>query len=311
MKHTHQALIASISIGMLLLAAASCSKPGQNAPSPAAASETVFAIYTMPAAKGQLTNYLRVNGDVKNTVNVDVLPDTAGKLVSLKVSLGQYVSKGEVIAEVDPSRPGMEFVVSPVRSPIEGTVTALPFSVGATVALSTPIARLGRLGDVTITTSVSERFLSSMRIGLLAIIQLEAYPGDSFEGRVSEIAPVVDPMSRSLEIKIKALKPDSRLRPGMFAQIKLMTENKTGIVKVPSEAIVRRFGESFVFIANADRAEKRPVVIGLDVDGQSEIREGLSAGELVVVRGQTILEDQSRIKVVKELPALPAVNKAE
>jgi len=300
--------ICLLGLGALIMVSCDPSKDQIAATAP---TETVFAVYTMPAALGQITNYLRVNGDVKNTVNVDVLPDAAGKLISLKVTLGQKVSKGDVIAEVDPSRPGLEYVASPVRSPIDGTVTALPFSVGATVAPSVPIARLGRLGDVTITTSVSERFLASMKLGLEAQIQLESYPGEIFEGRVTEIAPVVDPLSRSLEVKIKAVRPDDRLRPGMFAQIRLLTENRTGIVKIPSEAVVRRFSETFVFVSLGDLAEKRIVIPGLDVDGQVEIRKGLAAGEKVVVRGQTLLEDRSRIKTVTELPPLTSLTKGE
>lgn len=307
----HRIFVLTVLLGVSALLV-SCNRGGQDTKNaPAAPQETVFAVYTLEAVPGSITNYLRVNGDVKSNVNVDVLPDVAGKLVALKVSLGQNVLRGQVIAEVDPSRPGLEYVASPVKSPIDGTITALPFSVGATVAPSTPIARLGQLGEVTLTTQVAERYLAAMKLGLQAEIRLEAFPGEILPGRISEIAPVVDPLSRSVEVKIRPQRADSRLRPGMFAQIRILTENRQGVLRVPTEAVVRRFGESYVFVVQGDRAERRTVKVGLDVDGLAEIREGLRAGELVIVRGQTLLEDKSLIRVVRQLDSLPSGKEGE
>jgi multidrug efflux pump subunit AcrA (membrane-fusion protein) len=79
------------------------------------------------------------------------------------------------------------------------------------------------------------------------------------------------------------------------------------VVKIPSEAIVERDGKQFVFVAGADeKAVRKNVKIGINIDGKAEITEGLAAGDKVVIRGQTLLEDGARIKVIEQLPALPA-----
>lgn len=281
--------------------------PGADTPAAAtpAETETVFAVTVVRAAAGELVNYLRVNGDVRNTGTVDVLPDTAGKVTALNVSLGQRVEAGAVLALIDPSRPGLEFVASPVRAPIAGTVVALPVNLGATVAPSLPIVRLSRPGDNVIVTHVAERSIARMRLGLEARLTFEALPGESFRATVSEIAPTVDPLSRTLEVKLRLLRPDDRLKPGMFSQIQLVTERRRNVVKVPGEALVRRFGEIYAYVVTEEgRVARRTVTLGLEIDGKAEITQGLADGDQVVVRGQTLLEDGSKVRVVSEMPPL-------
>jgi len=82
----------------------------------------VFAVNVIPASRGQIQDYLLVGGEVGASSAIDVFADTAGRLLSLSVAVGQEVRANQVVAEVDPSRPGMNFVPSPVRSPISGTV---------------------------------------------------------------------------------------------------------------------------------------------------------------------------------------------
>ena len=81
---------------------------------------TVFAVNTTKAVLGQINDYIELNGDVETKSSVDIYADTSGKLVRLPISVGDRITKDQVIAEVDPSRPGSNFVASPVKSPITG-----------------------------------------------------------------------------------------------------------------------------------------------------------------------------------------------
>ncbi|MDC7239937.1 MAG: efflux RND transporter periplasmic adaptor subunit, partial [Spirochaetales bacterium] len=83
---------------------------------------TVFAVTTTEAVSGQIKNLLNVNGDIIAESEVDVYSDIAGKLIRRRVELGDYVRKDQIVADVDPSRPGMSYAANPVRATISGTI---------------------------------------------------------------------------------------------------------------------------------------------------------------------------------------------
>ena len=276
---------------------------------------TVFAVSTTTAVKGDIKEYLELNGDIAARTEVNVYPETTGKLKSFSVKIGQRVKKDQVIAQIDPSRPGMTFAFSPVKAPITGTVTAIPAQVGSVAAPSIPIAKIGKMNELEIIVYVAERFISKMKIGLPARITTEAYPEKTFKGAIREISPVVDPASRTLEIKLHVEDPGRLLKAGMFASVKLITEEKSSIVKIPAETLLSRFGQTYVFVvppadaSGEKRVEKRIIVPGLRIDNQVEITEGLEAGEEIVIHGQTLLADGVPVKVVSsEAPLESSAN---
>jgi len=267
--------------------------------------ETIFAVTVTEAAKGEIQDFLEVNGDVIPDSSVDLYPDNSGKLSKLYFSLGDYVRKDEVIAEVDPSRPGMSFTANPVKAAISGTITRLPFDIGATVGPQTPIATIGRLNRLQVRTFIPERFISKIRMGMKANLSFESYPSAEFPAVVTEINPVVDEVSRTLEIKMDLVKRDDRIKAGMYAKISLVTEEKSDTVRIPTDCIISRFGETFVFVLDGeDRVAKRLVTPGIQISGVSEISAGLQAGEKVVFQGQTLLDDQAPVKVVRTVQPL-------
>jgi len=296
-------ILTAASLAALILI--SCSKPGEKKSAAAEPAKTVFAVTVADARREPIADYLSMSGDVIAASSVDVYPETSGKVSRLLVSVGSRVAKDEVIAEVDPSRPGMTFLASPVKAPIAGLVVSLPAQVGAVVAPAAPVAKISRAGGLEVRTYVAERFVSKMRVGLRAELEIEAYPGETFGARVREIYPVIDPASRTMELRLSVAGGEDRLKPGMYAKVRIYTEEKAGVVTVPSSALVRRAGESYVFVVAADPASPESTVAkranvrtGLLVDDRLEIVEGLKAGDRVVVRGQTLLDDGALVNVV-------------
>jgi len=102
----------------------------------------------------------------------------------------------------------------------------------------------------------------------------------------------------------------------MFPEIQLITQSKENTVKIPQEAVIRRFGETFVFVVKETqeeeemitRAEKRLVVPGITIDDKVEILSGLEAQEKVVVRGQSLLEDAAPVRIILTLEPLGSVH---
>jgi multidrug efflux pump subunit AcrA (membrane-fusion protein) len=272
----------------------------------------VFAVNTTTAAKGQIRDYLALSGDIVAGSTVDVYSEAAGKITRLYVGAGSFVRKGDPIALVDPSRPGMNYVESVVRAPIGGTVVSLPAQLGMTISQQLSLAKIAGGGALEIKLYVAERFISRIKLRQPCEITLDAWPGEVFRGTVSEIAPTVDPASRTMEVRINVDNRDAKLKTGMFAKVRLITEIKDNIVKIPANAMVERFGESFVFVVEPDNgggegfaARRRNVTPGILIDGVLEITEGLSPTDEIIVRGQTLLQDGAKINIVERQPPLP------
>jgi multidrug efflux pump subunit AcrA (membrane-fusion protein) len=91
----------------------------------------------------------------------------------------------------------------------------------------------------------------------------------------------------------------------MFAKVRIITERKDNIVKIPSAAVVSRFGEQYVYVIEKDPDEpefnivkKRIIVPGIHIDGVMEIQSGLAVDEEIVIRGQTLLDEDSRVNII-------------
>jgi membrane fusion protein, multidrug efflux system len=299
---------------LTLALAAGCTKApaaGGRDPRTGAEPATIFAVNITRAVEGMINDYIELNGDVETKSSIDIFADVSGKLSRLGIRVGDRVLKDQVIADVDPSRPGNVFIASPVKSPIEGTVTSIPNQVGATISPGVPLARITTTDQLQIRTAVAERFISRVRLGLDAVVSFEAFPEASLQARITEVSPVVDPASRTLEIKLVLVRPDPRVKAGMFARIKVVTERKAGVVKIPAEAVVRRFDQSYVFVISPSAesesgfvVERTRVVPGIQIDNELEILEGLKAGQDVVIQGQTLLEDKSKVRVVSTVRAI-------
>jgi multidrug efflux pump subunit AcrA (membrane-fusion protein) len=276
----------------------------------------VFAVNTSTAAEGLISDYLALSGDIVAASTVDTFPDISGsgKVTRLYVTVGQQVQRNQVIADVDPSRPGMDYLISQVKAPVSGTIVALPAQVGQTVSPSVSVARIAAgnvsQGALEIKLYVAERFLSRISLKQPCEITLDAYPSEKFQGYVSELSPVVDPASRTMEITVRLENPDNKLRAGMFAKVKIIIEQKSQVVKIPESAVVDRFGEKYVFVvengAGGFVVRKRVITPGINIDGVLEVEQGLSPGQEFVVRGQTLLEDGSRVNIIDRTPPLSA-----
>ena len=307
---------------LLLLAAFVFSGCGQkkdgagNPGGPGAPQTTVFAVNTTTAVKGQIQDYIALSGDIIAGSTVDVYSDAAGKVVEVYVAVGQRVNKGDRIAAVDPSRPGMDFRWGVATAPISGTVVALPAQVGMTISQAVPLARIaggggGGTAALEIRLYVAERFISKMAMNLPCEITLDAWPGEIFQGSISEVAPTVDPASRTMEVRVNVSDTGSKLKAGMFAKVKIVTERKDSIVKIPASAMLSRFGEQYVFSIDHDPENpdqtivvKKAVVPGILIDGVLEIQSGLAPDEEIVIRGQTLLDEGSRVNIVERFAPL-------
>jgi len=259
----------------------------------------LIAVRAAAIVQGSVANYTTIHGDVAVNNETKIYPNVAGKLLEEKVSVGSQVSKGTVLALVDPSKPGENFLPNAVESTVSGTVLSIPVHEGDTIAANTVIATVGNLSNFKIATAIPERYLANLRIGTPAEIKFDAIPGAVYAARVSEMSPVVDSSSRTLDISLVLDRSDQRILVGMFATVKLIIDSRSNVVTVPRTAVILSSSESYVYVVKDGKTvERRAIVLGLEGEESFEVKQGLKAGEKVVTEGNSSISDGDAIRVL-------------
>jgi len=266
-------------------------------------STAVFTVRAENAEIRTLQAYIEVNANIVSGHQVVVMPDANGRLAVMNVGLGDVVQRGQVLAEVDPSRPGTVFSMSAVHAPVSGMVVTNPQTVGSMVSTSTPLMTLAVNGSIEIDALIPEREVGQLSTGLRAQVRLEAFPGETFNATLTQISPVVDPVSRTKRVTLRFDQTDRRINPGMFARVRLNTRTYENVISIPQEALLEHRGRTVVYILNTKNdgtsyVEMREVIPGVTINRETEIRSGIIESEEVVVQGQQFLADGVPVRVI-------------
>src|SRR6187399_1542394 len=185
-----------------------------------------------------------------------------------------------------------------IVAPFSGIVGLRRVSVGEYITAGQPLVNLEAIDPVKADFRVPEKFLPAIRVGQTIRIKVDAFPGDSFEGKVYAIDPRLDVAGRSLLVRAVVPNGDQRLRPGLFARVTVLLQLKEDALSVPEQAIVPQGDSQFVFKIVDGKAHLTKVVTGTRRDGRVEIVDGLSAGDQVVTAGQLKIRDGSAVSIV-------------
>lgn len=257
------------------------SRGGQGGNQPAAVTVSVKTL-----APETIQKTVLLNGDVASKTQTSIYPDTSGKVSRLLKKVGDSVRRGEVIGYVDPSRPGSAYAVSPVTATVSGTVIQLPFNVGDTVNTSNALAVIGSLEDLELKVRVSEKYSSYLKTGLPAYVSLVSAPDTLLLAKVTSVSPVVNTSNRTQDVVLTLDQKYAGIRPGMFAQVRLVVQEAQDAFVVPLDALRNYNDEAAVFVVTADNiAVRRIVQTGLSNDNDIQITAGLMAGDQVIVAG--------------------------
>jgi HlyD family secretion protein len=183
-----------------------------------------------------------------------------------------------------------------IVSPVNGFVARRAVDPGAFVGQNAPVVDVVDIGRVRLVANIVEKDLTSMQTGDETRVEVDAFPGEIFSGRVARVAPVLDPATRTAPIEIEIPNPGFRLKPGMYARVTVTTDERKEALVVPTNAVVDTGGRRGVFLA-ADNSTVsfRPVIVGIEEDMQTEILDGLSEGDRVVTTGAAGLRDGDRV----------------
>ena len=194
-------------------------------------------------------------------------------------------------------------------APVGGVVVELMAREGMTVMPGATLFRINSLSTVWANADVAESQAALVRPGAVVEGRSAALPNAVFKGTVQAILPDVDPATRTLKARVELANPGGQLVPGMFVTVNLSTRAQEGLT-VPTEAVIQTGKRSVVMLAEAN-GTFRPVdvEIGIESNGQTEIRRGLELGQKVVVSGQFLLDSEASLKGIGT-PSMDAVTQA-
>lgn len=263
-------------------------------------SRSASVVRVTPVSLGTIERSVIINGEILARNQVTIYPTTAGRIVELRYRIGNRVNSGDVVAVVDPSRPGDVYAHNPVTSTVSGTVLNVPLNIGDMVTTQSGIYVIGDLSSLLVETHVPERFVASVTPGMRAVLWFEAIGGETFNAEVFEINPVLDPSSRTLRIRLRFLTPDPRIRAGMYATISLVTSRRINVPVIQRTSSINTYGSWIVFVVDENNiARRREVVLGIDNEEYMEILSGVNLGENVVSAGASFLSDGDRVRVIE------------
>lgn len=218
----------------------------------------------------------------------------------LEIGAGTQQAVDQLKAQLDAAKSQYDNLLenTVLRSPITGVVTARNYDPGDMTG-SLPVLTVGQLTPVVkVMINVSENDLATLKTGQEVEVTFDAFPGETFHGKVQRIYPTVDTATRTFEVEVRIANGKEQLKPGMFARVSIDLGSRNNVV-VPDRAIVKQTGSGnkYVYVLNGSTVSYKRVELGRRLDNAYELISGIEDGDTVVITGQTRLADGVRVEV--------------
>ena len=172
-----------------------------------------------------------------------------------------------------------------ITSPVNGFVARRAVDPGAFVSPNSPVVDVVDITRVRLVANIIEKDLKQIGVGDSARVEVDAFPGENFMGRIARVSPVLDPATRTAPLEVEISNPQYRLKPGMYARVGIITESHPNALVVPTNAVVDVNGTRGVYLSVNNLAAFHPVKIGIEGNERTEILDGVAVGDRVVTTG--------------------------
>ena len=198
-----------------------------------------------------------------------------------------------------------------VRAPFDGELGVRRVEVGQFLTAGTQIVSLTDLSELYANFTVPEKDSGNLKVGQIVRILVDAYPGRSFEGKITAIEPQISTDTRNIRVQATIANPDHILKPGMFATTTVVLPDKPPVITVPETAVdYTLYGDSVFLITEKKEDDGKTsltavrtfVRTGNRVHGRAEILSGLKPGDRVVAVGQLKLQSGAAVAVSTDPP---------
>ena len=241
-------------------------------------------------------------------------------VASLRVAEAQYESERAAIknaeANVEQAVAGLELARKrwkdmDIVAPFDGFVRKRLVNAGETYKEKTPLMSLVATQALKLQGEVPERFSPLLAVGRPVQVEVEAYPGRTFAGRVTRVSPAVDVESRTLTVEASIPNPGGMLKPGFFSKALILTGTERSVSFVPEEAVVSFAGIVKVYVIAGDKAEERRVLTGQRAEGWVEVLEGVKPSETVATSNLSQLATGTAVAIQAGSRSAPGPAKSE
>jgi len=262
------------------------------------AEEKIVPVETTRPARREITETIHASANIQADSEVTIYSKVNGKIAQNLVKMASSVQPGQIVAVVNRDEVGYEFKPFEVKSDAKGVVSKLLQNPGAAVNPNVPLMTLVDIDTVKAIAAVDEKKIRFIKMDQPARVTLEAYPGEVFSARVTNISPVANVVNRTIDVELSIPNASHRLKPGMYAEVE-WTESRRSALVVPLTSVVERAGQKYVFLAASGLARLNAVTMGAVVGDSVEILSGLKGDENIVTTGAGQLNDKDKIKTIK------------
>jgi multidrug efflux pump subunit AcrA (membrane-fusion protein) len=269
-------------------------KAAQNQP----VAEKIVPVQTTAAQTREFIDTVKAAGNVQADSEVTLYSKVPGKIAQNNVKMGTVVTPGMTVAVVNRDEIGYQFNAFEVKSDVKGVVARVLQNPGALVNPNTPLMTLVDIDVVKAVAAVDELKIRFVKMGQAVKVRLQAYPGEAFNARVTNISPVSNPISRAVDVEVSIPNAGHRIKPGMYAEAEFEQGKHSGLV-LPILAVVDRAGRKYVFAVVGGKAIMTEVTTGAVAGDAIEITSGIDGTETLVTTGADKLEDKDKVTVVK------------
>ena len=185
-------------------------------------------------------------------------------------------------------------------APISGVVTARNYDDGDMYSSVNPVLTIEQTNPVKVMVNISEVYYKQVFKGMPVDIELDAYEGETFYGKVTIVYPTVEQNTHTFPVEVTISNPNQKVRPGMFARATVNFGDKNHVL-VPDEALVKQIGagDRYVYVYKGGKVSYNKVELGKHIGDKYEILSGVNPGDDVVIAGQSRLANGKEVEVVK------------
>ncbi len=290
----------------------------------------------------QVDQIYEYTATVKADVVNNVAPVMAGRIEKIYVEVGDRVSKGQLLVQMDPNsltqtktqldnmetnfqrtdelykigsvsksdweaaKTNLEVTRTSYKnllentkleSPLDGIVTARNYD-GGDIYTGNPIVQVQKIKPVKLLINVSETQYTKVKAGMEVEVTVDIFEGESFKGKVSLVYPTIDARSHTFPMEITIPNADAKIRPGMYARVKVNYGAKERVV-VPDVAVVKQqgSGDRYVYVYEDGKIVHHKVEIGRRMGNVYELVSGIDDGAIVAITGHSRLNNGTEVEI--------------
>jgi membrane fusion protein (multidrug efflux system) len=188
-----------------------------------------------------------------------------------------------------------------IIAPISGRLNEVEAKIGDSMGIDKPVAQILQIGEVKVAVGIPESDVSAVMDLKEADIIIEALDKLRVKGRRLFLSRQPGDMARLFNLELVVDNPDGRILPGMFARVELVKKTFENTLAIPLYAVISQDDESFVYVENDNKAEKRSVELGILEGWMIQVKSGLKVGDKVIIVGHRQVDDGQAVQVIKNV----------